>query len=273
MKLKIILIGLSIIPIFCFSQNDLKEYLKSVETNNTGIKAVKQKMEAKKVAFKTNISPDNPEVEFGYFPGNTDAIGVKEVLSISQSFEFPTVYTNKLSLSKKQAEIANHYFNKYKLETLLKAKLLYFDLVYHTKQKIELVKRLENTEDLFNAFNKSFDLGNTSILEFNKVKFQLLNAQNKLRINEEKIETQHALLDMYNGGSAFEFSGTSYFQETNYSLDSIINIYLNNSPHLLALNLESDIAENEIKLSKSQWLPDFSIGYESEKILIIESKE
>ena len=130
MKFNIFTIGLIIVSFFAQSQNNITGYLQSVVQNNTGIKAAKQNFEAQTAAFKTNITPPNPELVYGYFPGNTDLIGIKEVFGVSQSFEFPSVYLNKLSLSRKQIARSQHAFKAYKLKILLQAKLLWYELIF-----------------------------------------------------------------------------------------------------------------------------------------------
>ncbi|MFC2086199.1 TolC family protein [Bacteroidota bacterium] len=266
MKFNILTFGLIIVAFFAQSQNNIDGYLQAVALNNTGIKAAKQNLEAQTAGYKTNIAPANPEIEYGYFPGNTDAIGVKEVFSISQSFEFPTVYTNKISLRKKQTALAENYFDAYKMETLFNAKQLCYEFIYHSKLNQEYKKRLKNAEELLNAYQSSFKLGRITIIEFNKIKFQWVEAQNELRTNEEKTGNIEALLTLYNGGSIFEFTDTTYFEGIGEPLDSLIYKNLSYSPQFLATQEEANIVENEIKLSKSQWLPDFNVGYESETI-------
>ena len=72
---------------------------------------------------------------------------------------------------------------------------------------------------------------------------------------------------MYNGGIPFEFNYTVYNENISEILDTLIFNKLNYLPHFLAIQEEVNIAGQEIKLSKSQWLPDFNIGYESESVL------
>ena len=267
MNFNIFTIGLIFISLLARSQNNITGYLQSVVENNTSIKAARQNLEAQTVGYKTNITPPNPEIEYGYFPGNSDLIGVKEIFGVNQSFEFPSVYLNKISLSKKQVAWSQQRFNAYKLETLMQAKLLWYELVFQNKLKKEYGKRALNAEKLFNAYQKSLDLGNISIIELNKTKIQYVKSQNSLRSNKEKISNILAYLIFYNGGTEIEFTDTSYYENSGEGLDTLINNKLNYLPHFLAIQEEVNIASQEVKLSKSHWLLNFNIGYESESVL------
>ena len=99
-----------------WSQISLMQFLEQVENNNKSIKAANEYALVKQLTAKTNINPENPEFEFGYFPGNTNEIGTKQVIGVSQTLEFPSTYIYKNRISEDAASLAMLDFKLFKQE-------------------------------------------------------------------------------------------------------------------------------------------------------------
>ena len=72
------------ISVTAFGQSGFQLYIQSVKQNNLTIKSYYDKAEALKLESKTDLLPSDPVFEYGTFPGNSSAIGTKEVIGISQ---------------------------------------------------------------------------------------------------------------------------------------------------------------------------------------------
>jgi hypothetical protein len=73
------------------AQNSITTVLKAIEDNNTTLKALKETAEAQKLENKTGIYLSGPEIGFNYLWGNPSAIGNRNDLNITQTFDFPTI--------------------------------------------------------------------------------------------------------------------------------------------------------------------------------------
>ena len=249
------------------AQQNLDSILNYIKQNNKAIIANKQFWKAKKVEYKTGLYPENPKVEYEYFPGNLPVIGAKETFEVMQSFSFPTIYFNKQQLSKLQIEQADYQISTFRQEILLEAKFVCYELVYLNKLNIELKKRAENAEDLYNSYALKLEKGDASILDVNKAKLQLLNFQNQLRTNETQIQQFTEKLTQLNGGVAISVGDTLYSELYIKDLEAILQEMEEKNPALKSLQYDKEIALSQMKLNKSLWLPEFEIGYGSETVL------
>ena len=125
----IILLLLTILH-YTTGQTDLSVFLEAVEKNNQELVAAQNLRDATQVEVRTNINPENPFVEYGYLPGSNEEMGTKTLFSLSQSFQFPTVYSTKRKIADKQSDVIDEAYNKERKDILLKAKLLYYEYVF-----------------------------------------------------------------------------------------------------------------------------------------------
>ena len=103
----VLLAALFIAPMYMFSQNTLDSLLSSVSKNNKEIIAYNQFLESRKVEFKTGLSLDNPTVEYDYMQGTPSNAGNQTDISAVQTFDFPSAYVRKKSLSNANIEKLN----------------------------------------------------------------------------------------------------------------------------------------------------------------------
>lgn len=250
-----------------YSQSNPDNILQSVSANNPSIKANEEFASMKKAEYKTGLNPENPVVEYGYFPGNSSAIGTKEVFGISQSFDFLLAYFKRKELSKLQSQGVDYQQNAIRQEVLLEAKKLYLDLVHYNKEKGKFEKRKKDAELLYNSYKKQLDAGDVGILDLNKIKLQLLGINNDLKSVEAMIDQLHEELKQLNGGEAIMVSDTIYPIVQLKSKDEILNALAEKDPVLKSLQNEKDCATGKHKLQKASNLPAFEVGYESETVL------
>ena len=170
----IIIILFSFITTHAWPQSGVEAFLNQVEEKNKELNSARQLFEAEKTGFQTGLAPDNPTIEYGYFPGNNDVIGTKTTFGISQSFDFPTVYQVKKKLANSQQKLSGYEYQLFRQDLLLRAKLRYYDYVFLLKRKIEYQSRLEHSDQLYQSYQTNFEKGNTSVLDVNKARIQNL---------------------------------------------------------------------------------------------------
>jgi len=252
---------------FIFAQSSLKPFLNAVKENNKMLIAAQKQTEALKIEAKTGLTPNNPEFEFGYFPGNTDAIGTKQTIGVSQSFDFPSTYIHKNNIAGKIKNAADLNYQITEQQILLKAVNTWCNSVYLNKQLLSFNKRESDALQLVNFYLKKQQNGDATQLEVNKAKLFLLKIQNQKRLNQSYLDRIQEQLNQLSGGTSFKILDTVYmnvklsdWETIKTELDSLL-------PEFKLDAIENQIAGLNLKLNRSDWMPDLMVGYESEVIL------
>ncbi|MFR0676734.1 TolC family protein [Dysgonomonas mossii] len=263
---QIIYILLSVLTISAQAQVSFDNVLKEIEINNTTLKAYREKANADKIGNKTGINMANPEVEFGYLWGSPSGEGNRVDLNVTQSFDFPTAYRYKTQLSDGKNQQVDMIYDQQKVEILQQARLICVELVYQTKMNKILSDRLKQARELSDAYQKSFDQGNIDVLERNKTKLNLLNADKALQINEVDLNLSKSELQRLNGGlDVGEFNRYSDFT---FPLNFIewFAIVKANNPSLRVAEQEVALSRKQEQLTRALNLPKITAGYASERV-------
>lgn len=263
----IITILLTFVLYTAFSQS-YESVLRSIEQNNTTLKALRAQADAQKLESRKDIHLDNPEVEFGYLWGSPTETGKRLDLNVSQSFDFPTTYYYKKKIADGQAAQADLNYESERRTLMAEARKLCIEMIYLNIMREEDNLHIRVAEEIQGAYQKMFDEGEVSILELNKAKLNLLSARKEYESN--KIERESVLADLgrLNGGQAVVLEDTIYpsaVLPTNF--DEWYRSIEGSYPELQQLTLQQDLARREVQLSKSLWAPRFNVGYKSERIL------
>ncbi|MFC2100256.1 TolC family protein [Bacteroidota bacterium] len=247
------------------AQSEIDIILNQIETNNKTLISARQKMEVDIWEHKSNLFPDNPDITYGYFPGNNPVIGNKEVIGIHQNFSFPLSYITNGKISRTHNELSKFEYQIIRQEVLLQTKLNLYDLIFKQQQFIEYEKRLKNATKLNESNKQQLESGNISVIEANKAKVLLIVVESKYKkIEQELLSIENELVKL-NGGVTIQLSITDYNDQKLLSLDSIKNELFNKLPQLKFSNYLLELALLNKKSKKQNWFPDFQIGYQAEK--------
>jgi len=245
---------------------DIKGVLQAIDKNNPYLVAEMNYSIAKNLEYKTGLTPANPSISYGYFPGNKSAPGIKKTLDIKQSFDFPTVYMHKKRKAGNQIDQMAFLQGSIRQDFLLEAKNTLIEFIYLTKMNRELFFRKSMAEKLFADFKKKMEEGTGTVVELNKARMELLKANNALKINAtSKIRVIEKITRM-NGGIPVNLDQLVYPVKEIIRLDSLITFSLNKTGRIKALGSAKAAAQNEVKIRKAQSLPGFELGYGSEEV-------
>ena len=245
---------------------DIKGVLQAIDKNNPYLVAERNYSIAKNLEYKTGLTPANPSISYGYFPGNKSAPGIKKTLDIKQSFDFPTVYMHKKRKAGNQIDQMAFLQGSIRQDFLLEAKNTLIEFIYLTKMNRELFFRKSMAEKLFADFKKKMEEGTGTVVELNKARMELLKANNALKINAtSKIRVIEKITRM-NGGISVDLDQLVYPVKEIIRLDSLITFSLNKTGRIKALGSAKAAAQNEVKIRKAQSLPGFELGYGSEEV-------
>lgn len=244
------------------AQNSIDQVLKSIETNNKSLQANTKMTDAQKLEAQTGKFLANPSVEWEQMWGNRNNPGSEYTLTVKQSLDFPTTYSNKNKLANLKANTIGFQSAAYRQQLLLNAKQTCIEIIYLRKQKSLLDERLTNAETMFALYKKRFESGDANQLELNKIQLELLNAQNQSRLNKAALTAAEEQLRNLNGGNPITFDATDYpAGEELINFDQLQAAFMEADPNLKSLTGDQEIANREVKLSRSLTLPKFDVGY------------
>ena len=142
-----------------YTQNSIDNILLSVSKNNKTIISNTQLVEAKKLEYRTGLTPENPTVEYDYLVGSPVGAGNQTDFSITQAIDFPTAYFSKKAMAKEQISKTELELNSLKQEILLATKTTCFTLIYLNKKQIELKRRASEINQVYESYQAKLKNG------------------------------------------------------------------------------------------------------------------
>lgn len=268
MKPTVILLSISILHgSILLSQSTIDNIIAEVEKNNTTLSALRKNADAELIGNKTGLYLENPEFAFNYLWGSPTDIGNRTDISVLQSFDFPSAYSYRNQISEYQNEQVELEYQRQRKAVLFHTRLICNDLIFHNALISEMNKRVAKARSVADSYKSKYDIGEASILEYNKARVNLLNITKDAESSEIEREALLAELKSLNGGVFIEFTDSVYQPQT---LDGdfeqwYIQAELNN-PLLQWLKQEVAIRQKQEKLNSALSLPKFQAGYMSEDI-------
>lgn len=251
---------------FLNAQQGGNDFLASVEKSNFKLQAARERMEASVIASAVGNGPDDPLINYGYMPGNVEAMGVKQSYVISQSLEFPTVYYIKNKMAKGIALAAEYQYLQERQKVLQEAMLCYNEYLCLLKRKKEYLKRFKQAEYLLSSFKREFETGNANILELNKAKIQFLNSKSAWQLLVKETESTEKKLQLLNGNTPFVISDSTLMAFPVLEAGELKDQIRQLNPELLYLNQQIIQSAMNVRLIRNQSLPDLMFSYEGESV-------
>lgn len=214
---------------------------------------------------------ESPEIEFGYYGGTPSEIGRRWDLSVSQSFDMPTVYANRNAIRNLQGEQAGASYRLRYAELVAQIQNACAELAYRTECLNLTERSKENMARVAEQYQRRMEQGDCTILEYNQAMMALAEAEGKLA--EAQIAKEGALrkLETLNGGKSVAFEYDT-FPVLNYDLsplafDETYGNQLATSYLQDQRELRNKQAEAELRYAQSGWMPSIQIGYASENVV------
>ncbi len=250
------------------AQSSADTVLANIAKNNKTIIANTQYWEAKKLQYKTGLTPYNPAIDYDFMVGSPSTAGNQNDFTVTQSFDFPTAYIKKKQLSEQQIAQTEFQITSKRQNVLLEAKKICIELVYHNKLQSQLAQRKQNTEKLLSDFQVKLNKGEGNILDVNKAQLQLIEINKDFQQDLSSINQLNQKLTELNGGNAIIFTDTIYpLLPTIPAFEQLENEIEASDPIRKFLEQEKLITQKQVELSKPMWLPKFEMGYHYQGIL------
>lgn len=239
-----------------------------IERNNITLKALRKACDAEKIGNATGNYLEDPEVEFSYSWGSPADIGTRQDISVTQSFDIPTILGKKRKVAEMKNEMAEWQYRADRMNILLEARLLLIDMVYYNKMLLELAKRKTSAQAIMDAQKLRLDKGDGNILEYNKARMMFSTVE----VETEQMETErnavHSQLVRLNGGSdvtvdLYEFEPISLPLDFSEWFERKAETI----PALAYMASSTALSKKELSVAKAMRFPAVSIGYVRENTL------
>lgn len=251
-----------------YSQTSLEELLQQVEQNNLELQALSTALEGKRFELLSGNNLPDPEVGIFYLPFGENITGDYTEYQITQSFEFPTVYSSRKNLINQQISQYELGYKSRRQEILLSAQAYALELILISK-KLEVFKaRTEQAKTVFDQVNQLFQKEEVGILELNKAKVAWLQQQFTVQQLENQLQNLKEQLENLNGGKPIGTSPMDYpvFAELT-DADSIWTEKLKSEPQLLQIQQEEILAQQSLQLEKNKVLPNLAAGFNRQGVM------
>ena len=249
--------------IFSQTKINLETAIETALKNNTSLKNEQLKSDYKKQLIKTSvaIAPVNVYAEYGQINSfyNDTKFG------ISQTLNFPSVYTNqrKLLTQEWQAAILDVSVKNMELKSAVTNS--FYTLIYLSEKQ----KLLQRSDSIFSEFLKKselrFNKGESNILEKTTAQTQQGSIKIQLaHLAQERELTQLQLHLLINDGQNYVPTSKSFKIEFDDKNDTT---FINNHATIKLLEQYQKIAKANTSLEKSKLLPNFTIGYNNNSFI------
>ncbi len=249
------------------SQGSIEGVLQEIARNNTGLQALIQQLEARRLENKTGIFLPDPQFSFSWFQGSPRSLGDKKGVSLIQSFDFPTAYIHKRRLASGRNEQLPLEYERYQAGVLLEARLLLLELIHANAMAAEYQVRLDHARQMTAAYSRMLEEGQANIMEYNKARLNLLNLQNETQSIAIERESLHHQLTGLNGGEPVALEQTSFPQvPAMVDFETWVTQAQNKNPELQLICGQLALNQTRRKLQRALNLPALSAGYVSEML-------
>lgn len=238
-------------------QISLNAALDSALENNLSVKNEKLKAEYQKQLAKTAADIPQTQVNIGY--GQINSIYTDNLLGLSQSFNFPLVYSRQKKLLNEESKNAAINIAIKEAELKKQVSTLYCHLqVLHLKQTL-----LRHADSLFTAFHKNseqrFKAGESNLLE--KITTETMRAQVNVQLQQLEQELKTSLLEfqlMLNTKLPYMPQENKLKLQAQAGSDATVVL---GHPYILQLKQLQQISRAGNRVEKAKLLPGFNIAY------------
>jgi len=249
-----------------YAQPSLDSLLSQINKSNPTLMTAQSLMDVQVLDAKTGLTPYNPEVEFSYLWGSPAELGNRTDFRVTQSFDFPTVYSSKSRLSKINQKQAELQFRATRQEILLNARQAWIMRVYLNIRKSMLTGRLAYAQIVLIGFERKLATGEANQLELNQTRMKVMALENEINHLQREFSQNYADIMNLTGDFEVVIADTIFPITRPIIFDSLLTSYRAGNVSLF-YDAEIDIKAKEVNVIFNQKLPKLKAGYYSESIL------
>lgn len=247
------------------AQHNWTDILSAIELNNPQLKAGAQIVLSQKAEVSSQNTLEDPNFEFAHLWGTENSSDRKYDISVSQSFDFPSLYFQRNQIGDLKRSLYDEQQASLRQQILLQAKELCLRIVYLNRCIALGDERQAAADKLAELYRGKLASGDANILDVNKIEIEQLNVTtNNTRLRNE-LASCLSQLRVLNGGEPLPVEDSVL---VNYaddilptSFDELKSQALEADPELRMLRQENLIADKSVSLNRAGWLPKFELGY------------
>ena len=232
--------------------------------NNGNMKAINLEIERLNTLKKSSFNIS--KTYFGVQYGKYNSFENDFAFSISQNFQFPTVYKNQKGLNNAYVKIGESQKLITQNDLVKEIKLTYFQIIY-LNQQTELLKFQDSLyTKVFNASKLKYEAGDGTYLEQLAAETKLINIKALLVENESNLKIYKKIMQtLINDSSEIkEIDNSVLKKELSLNLDTSA---VANNPQLKYLKSLIEVKNKQTAVYKSKALPEFKIGYTNQSLI------
>jgi len=261
-----LLVVLVLLGRWAYPQVSLDTLLRIVEDQNPELNAALHRYEAEALSFRVGNAPPNPELEYGRMWSSPKDVGPRVDFSITQSIDFPTVYTSRSKLRKIGTAQAGLLLESVRQDVLAEARKRWTEAVYLNNKMNMLEARLRNAKLVGEGYRKKYETGEANQLERNQALLKVTMLSNEYNIVVAALENNRNELKRLAGGEEIIIDDTLLSPPADIDLDTILAAF-SEGPTTRWYKSEVEKKEREKDLVFNTKLPKLMAGYYTESIL------
>lgn len=246
-------------------QGTMDQVLRSIEENNPSLRTATAELEVQKLENRSEALLEDLEVEFNYLWGQNAEVGQRHDLSVTQSFDIPTLMGMKAKQAGALDSQAALQYKAERLNILKEAQSLCIEAIYCNKVRAEYDVLLEYATRLYRATERELEMGEASVMELNKARLSLTSA--KARVARADLERENLLasLRVLNGGKDVVLETEDYGNSTlPENFETWFAQASEANPVIAYVAEEIAISNSSVRIDKLSALPRLTLGYMSE---------
>ncbi|MDE6323668.1 MAG: TolC family protein, partial [Paramuribaculum sp.] len=240
---------------------------KSIVENNGAYQLELAKAEADILDKKIANNLEDPEISVSHVWG-AEGIGNKFGIEVSQSFDWPGVYSARSEAVAKNSLALKHLAEANRIELILQAKCLLIDLSNAAMKRNAYRNALKVIDSLSVIVAKDVERKEVSILDGNKLKIERISISRKYNDAVNVFNDAYVQLIELNGGKArpdiVEYADREFTLPSLRSLDDYLLESANANPEMSYRAQLSKLNLANEKVAKLESLPGFSVGLRHE---------
>jgi cobalt-zinc-cadmium resistance protein CzcA len=181
-------------------------------------------------------------------------------ITITQSFSFPTVYSNQLKLANENIKGSQQKFAVTQNELSRNIKASYYHLLFFQSKRKLLIYQDSLFENFMKASEVRFKVGESTYLEKITAQTQLMEIKSMLTQIDADIATYQRQLQTFLNTADKIISSDSTLTKLDFiAFKDSLNVTQN--PYINYLKQQIEITKVNTKLERSRSLPNFYVGY------------
>ena len=240
-------------------QQNYETIEQSILANNTTLKVLHSKMQAQQTQNHVGLTLEDPQVEYSHFfaPSTPDGRNYRNDLSITQQFDFATLFGLKRRLAQSQDELARLEYEAGRLQVVLTTRQAVVNIISYNRCLIRHKEEEQLLLQMVEKARKAYEGGEVNLLHLNKMQLLLTNLRSTIAEEETELQSCRLQLTALNNGTELVCVDTLYPDFTAARL-SHLDIF---KEFVQKQKIDGQLQQRS---ARAERIPRLTLGYASE---------